>query len=184
MDAEGVTGAVDAVGVAGVAGVAGSVAKERRARPSGKTRCISLRALRRERMLLRPNRLAHAATASRAWVNRAKARTGQAVAIRDKSVAMAEAKPVPKVEVMAALKVAATAEASSAAMAGPKVAVKVAAGVHAAPDGMSPLALRRPAAWPRPWTHRVFFPWISQVPTKLLIQRERVASGPSPSCCP
>ena len=159
VDAVGVTDAAVAVDVAVAAGATRSVAKERRARLWGKARCVSWRALRRERMLPRPNRLAHAATASRAWVNLAKARTGQAVAIRDESVAMAGAR--------------------SAAKAGPKAAVKVAAGVHAAPDAMSPMAMRRQPAWPQPWTHRVFFPWVSQIPTKLLIKRESMAIRPS-----
>ena len=119
-DAAAVTDAVDAAAEAGVAGVAGSVAKERRASPWGKSRCARSRALLRERMLLRPNR--------------AKARTGRAVAMREEIVAKAVLKAVLKAAGMAEAKVAVNLMA--------RVAVKGAVGAHAAPGAMNPLALR------------------------------------------
>ena len=116
-DAAAVTDAVDA---AGVAGVAGSVAKERRASPWGKSQCARSRALLRERMLLRPNR--------------AKARTGRAVAMREEIVARAALKAAGMAEAKVAVKLAVNLMA--------RVAVKGAVEAHAAPGEMNPLALR------------------------------------------
>lgn len=160
-DAAAVTDAVDAAAEAGVAGVAGSVAKERRASPWGKSRCARSRALLMERMLLRPNR--------------AKARTGRAVAMREEIVAKAVLKAALKAAGMAEAKVAVKLAVNLMA----RVAVKGAVGAHAAPGAMNPLALRPQAAPCRPWTHRVFFHWISQAPAKLMTKSERSASRPN-----
>lgn len=119
-DAAAVTDAVDAAVEAGVAVEAGSVAKERRASPWGKSRCARSRALLRERMLLRPNR--------------AKARTGRAVAMREEIVAKAVLKAAGMAEAKVAVKLAVNLMA--------RVAVKGAVGAHAAPGAMNPLALR------------------------------------------
>lgn len=170
MVATGATGAVAVAVAAVVAVAAANAAKERRVKPQdSRVRCASSMALHKNWLLDMPNRAAYAARGSPPWVNRAKVRAAQAVEIRDESVAMAEA----MAELRAILKFVVKVEATAVPMDALKLAAKAVVAAHAAQGATIPPALRQQAIWPRLWVYRAFFPWISRVPPKRSIKRQR-----------